>query len=319
MTDRRRNLFVLLLVAGLLVASLRGHRDASRRAWASTSRAASRSSTRPSRPSSRRSPATRSTARWTSCASASTRSASPSRASSARAPTRSTSRCPTSRTPTRRPRRSAPPPRCGSTTGRAASSGPNCKPDPQNPNVTGGQAAGDASIPPALSLYDAVTRGAEVPADQHGQGVLGRQVLPGRQGAQEGPGRPRREPRRPAEGGDQQEDPLRRQAGRQGPAGHGDRPRRAARPQGPSRRRPGTSSPTSRSSAARTSRTPSRTSTAGRGRAASPTSPSTSPATARACGRSSRASSRQRGQEFSLGGLRATRPTSTSPSRSTTS
>ena len=45
-----------------------------------------------------------------------------------------------------------------------------------------------------------------------------------------------------------------------------------------SRRRPGTSSRTSRSSAARTSRTPSRASTTARARAASRTSPSTSPA-----------------------------------------
>ena len=75
------------------------------------------------------------------------------------------------------------------------------------------------------------------------------------------------------------------------PAGRRHRPRRAARPQGPSRRRPGTCSRTSRSSAARTSRTPSRASTTARARAASRTSPSTSPARARACGRSSRASS----------------------------
>ena len=47
--------------------------------------------------------------------------------------------------------------------------GPNCKPDPQNPNVTGGQAAGDASIPPALSLYDAVTRGAKCPRTNTGK------------------------------------------------------------------------------------------------------------------------------------------------------
>src|SRR6476619_1021987 len=47
--------------------------------------------------------------------------------------------------------------------------GPNCKPDPQNPNVTGGQAAGDASIPPALSLFDAVTRGAQCPRTNTGK------------------------------------------------------------------------------------------------------------------------------------------------------
>ena len=47
--------------------------------------------------------------------------------------------------------------------------GPNCKPDPQNASVTGGQAAGDASIPPALSLFDAVTRGAKCPRTNTGQ------------------------------------------------------------------------------------------------------------------------------------------------------
>ena len=47
--------------------------------------------------------------------------------------------------------------------------GPSCKPDPQNPNVTGGQAAGDGSIPPALSLFDAVTRGAKCPRTDTGQ------------------------------------------------------------------------------------------------------------------------------------------------------
>jgi SecD/SecF fusion protein len=46
--------------------------------------------------------------------------------------------------------------------------GPNCKPDPQNPNVTGGQAAGDGSIPPALTLFDAVTRGAKCPRTNTG-------------------------------------------------------------------------------------------------------------------------------------------------------
>src|SRR6478609_2484986 len=47
--------------------------------------------------------------------------------------------------------------------------GPNCKPEPQNPNVTGGQAAGDGSIPPALSLFDAVTRGAKCPRTNTGK------------------------------------------------------------------------------------------------------------------------------------------------------
>src|SRR4051794_8519774 len=47
--------------------------------------------------------------------------------------------------------------------------GPNCKPDPQNASITGGQAAGDASIPPALSLFDAVTRGSKCPRTNTGK------------------------------------------------------------------------------------------------------------------------------------------------------
>ena len=47
--------------------------------------------------------------------------------------------------------------------------GPNCKPDPQNPNVTGAGSAGTASIPPALSLFDAVTRGAKCPRTNTGK------------------------------------------------------------------------------------------------------------------------------------------------------
>src|SRR3954451_16086585 len=47
--------------------------------------------------------------------------------------------------------------------------GPNCKPDPQNASVTGGQAAGDGSIPPALSLFDAVTRGSKCPRTNTGK------------------------------------------------------------------------------------------------------------------------------------------------------
>ena len=47
--------------------------------------------------------------------------------------------------------------------------GPNCKPDPQNPNVTGAGSAGTASIPPALSLFDAVTRGAKCPPTNTGK------------------------------------------------------------------------------------------------------------------------------------------------------
>src|SRR3954467_5524700 len=47
--------------------------------------------------------------------------------------------------------------------------GPNCKPNPQNASVTGGQAAGDGSIPPALSLFDAVTRGSKCPRTNTGK------------------------------------------------------------------------------------------------------------------------------------------------------
>jgi len=47
--------------------------------------------------------------------------------------------------------------------------GPNCKTAPQNLAVTGGQSAGIASIPPAMSLFDAVTRGAKCPRTDTGQ------------------------------------------------------------------------------------------------------------------------------------------------------
>jgi len=47
--------------------------------------------------------------------------------------------------------------------------GPDCKLHPQDQNVTGGQAAGTDSIPPALSQYDAVTRGAKCPRTDTGK------------------------------------------------------------------------------------------------------------------------------------------------------
>jgi SecD/SecF fusion protein len=47
--------------------------------------------------------------------------------------------------------------------------GPNCKADPSNPSISGGQTAGDASIPPALSLFDAVTRAAKCPRTNTGK------------------------------------------------------------------------------------------------------------------------------------------------------
>ena len=45
----------------------------------------------------------------------------------------------------------------------------NCKTDPQNAGVTGGGSAGVASIPPAISLFDAVTRGAKCPRTDTGK------------------------------------------------------------------------------------------------------------------------------------------------------
>jgi SecD/SecF fusion protein len=45
--------------------------------------------------------------------------------------------------------------------------GPNCKPDPENVNVTGGQSAGSGAG--ALSLFDAVTRGAKCPGTNTGK------------------------------------------------------------------------------------------------------------------------------------------------------
>jgi SecD/SecF fusion protein len=46
---------------------------------------------------------------------------------------------------------------------------PNCKTDPQNASVTGGSSAGVASIPPAQSLFDAVTRAAKCPRTNTGK------------------------------------------------------------------------------------------------------------------------------------------------------
>jgi SecD/SecF fusion protein len=47
--------------------------------------------------------------------------------------------------------------------------GPNCKPDPTNADVTGGANAGTASVPPAMNLYTAVTRGARCPRTNTGK------------------------------------------------------------------------------------------------------------------------------------------------------
>src|SRR5512132_790524 len=47
--------------------------------------------------------------------------------------------------------------------------GPNCKPDPADTTVTGGPSAGISAAPPALSLFDAVTRGAKCPPTNTGK------------------------------------------------------------------------------------------------------------------------------------------------------
>src|SRR3954452_8556481 len=47
--------------------------------------------------------------------------------------------------------------------------GPDCKPHPNDANVTGGASAGTASVPPAMSLYTAVTRGAKCPRTNTGK------------------------------------------------------------------------------------------------------------------------------------------------------
>jgi SecD/SecF fusion protein len=47
--------------------------------------------------------------------------------------------------------------------------GPNCKPAPSNTSVTGGPSAGVSASPPALSEFDAVTRGAKCPRTNTGK------------------------------------------------------------------------------------------------------------------------------------------------------
>ena len=74
--------------------------------------------------------------------------------------------------------------------------------------------------------------GREVSAYQHRQGVLGRQALPRRQEDQARPRRPRREPRRPRARRAGQEAPLQRRPDRHGAAGRHPGPRRAGRPEG---------------------------------------------------------------------------------------
>jgi SecD/SecF fusion protein len=47
--------------------------------------------------------------------------------------------------------------------------GPNCKPDPTNQNVTGGPSAGISANPPALTQFDAVMRGSKCPRTNTGK------------------------------------------------------------------------------------------------------------------------------------------------------
>src|SRR5207247_6273580 len=53
--------------------------------------------------------------------------------------------------------------------------GPGCKPDPTNANVTGGQSAGVASVPPAIKLFDAVTRASKCKPTNTGKETTGPQ------------------------------------------------------------------------------------------------------------------------------------------------
>ena len=166
MTDRRRNGLILLLVAGLIAASLvviatkktrlgldlKGGVELVYQAQADAGAAQGH-------------PGRASTARSTSCASASTSWASPSPRSSARAATRSRSGCPTSRTPQRAQRQ----------VGKVAQLffydweknvlGPDLKPNPSDPNVTGGPQAGQVG---GLSQYEAVKRASKRPPIKDG-------------------------------------------------------------------------------------------------------------------------------------------------------
>ena len=109
--------------------------------------------------------------------------------------------------------------------------GPNCKPDPANTTVTGGPSAGISVRARAVAVRRGHA-GREVSAYQHRQGVLGRQALPRRQEDQARPRRPRREPRRPRARRAGQEAPLQRRPDRHGAAGRHPGPRRAGRPEG---------------------------------------------------------------------------------------
>ena len=108
--------------------------------------------------------------------------------------------------------------------------------------------------------------------------------------------------RRPAaRGREQAGSPFNAKRRRQGPAGLLGRPRRAGDPKGPPEPRSTSSSPTSRCSTATRSRTPSRTSTTARARAASRTSPFDFTGKGASIWKSVTRKIAQRGQDQSLG------------------
>ena len=152
--------------------------------------------------------------------------------SSARAPTRSTSRCPTSTTPTRRPRRSARPPSCTSTTGRRTSSGRTASPTRRTRRSPAARRPATASRPRCRSTTP--SRGApKCPPTNTGKETSGGQyylVDKKTKKVLAGPAETARDLQK--RGACNKKIPFDANAGRQGPAGHDRRPRRAGRPQG---------------------------------------------------------------------------------------
>ena len=325
MTDRRRNLFVL----------------AARRASCSLASTRWSSLTKPTRQGldlkggvvarlpgqadqeSARSPPTPSSARWTSCASASTSLgvAEPEIQRSGSRPDRRV-RCQTSRTPT------------GGRAGRhdgamwfydweASVLGPDCKPDPANPNVTGGSSAGHAGRrhPDLLRGGHPRRRSARRPTSRttRSPGL----VLLRRQQGQDGALRARESPRPTCARGLPRTTRTKPTSDRQGPAGLRHRPGRGRRlRQGAKRAADAYYVLKDEPSLARhaTSRTPSRTSTTARRQRPARTSPSTSPTRAARSGRRRRARSPSAARpRCCRAWIRATPPTSTSRSSSTTS
>ena len=327
MTDRRRNLFILLLVGGLLAGVARRRSRRSRRGWASTSRAASCSSTRPSRR--KQSPRSHSDAidRAIDIMRERVDQLGVAEPEIQRSGADQIDVALPGRQERRRgaPTRSARPPSCTSTTGRRTSSAPDCKPAPTDPNVTGG-AVGRAPAPAALPLLRRGHARQQVPGDATSRTTRPTgSVLPRRHEGQAGPRRPARRPSEDLRAGEPQNERSSRPSQR-GRRGH----RRASivvQAARRRRRRQGRRRPTAfyvlqrrrRARAARTSRTPSRTSTTAPAAAGSRTSPSTSPTRAATSGRTSRARSPSAArQPFCRAATRRPR-SSTSRSCSTTS